>query len=242
MAHWGVAMSQFHELWGRPDPAALNTGLEETTVATTLANKTNRLTPRELAYIHALNIFYTEAPAGYQKAADDYTAAMAALHAAYPDDIEGAAFYALAILASTPPNDTSLTHERKALAILIPLFQQHPDHPGLAHYIIHTCDTPALAADGLDAARVYARIAPSSAHATHMPGSGRMTSPRTKLRSRPATSPRPSISLASLTSCTPMSSSSMPICRSARTRNPAPSPRTSAPSAPTSMPCPAWTT
>jgi tetratricopeptide (TPR) repeat protein len=169
MAHWGVAMSQFHELWGRPNGAAIKTGAEEMKVAGDLAAKTPP-TPRELAYIHTLDTFYTEAPAGYQHAADDYVSAMASLHAAYPDDVEGAAYYALALLADVAPDDTSLTKERKALAVLIPLFHDHPDHPGLAHYIIHTCDTPALAPDGLEAAKVYARIAPSSAHATHMPG------------------------------------------------------------------------
>ncbi len=83
--------------------------------------------------------------------------------------MEGAAFDALSMLASVSPDDTSLSHEHQALAILVPLFAAHPEHPGLAHYIIHTCDTPALAPDGLGAAREYARIAPSSPHALHMP-------------------------------------------------------------------------
>ncbi len=95
---------------------------------------------------------------------------MNALHAMFPDDVEGAAFDALSMLASVPPGDTSLSHEHQALAILVPLFASHPDHPGLAHYIIHTCDTPALAPDGLAAAQEYAKIAPSSPHALHMPG------------------------------------------------------------------------
>ena len=95
---------------------------------------------------------------------------MNALHARFPDDVEGAAFDALSMLAAVPPGDTSLASEHQALAILVPLFASHPDHPGLAHYIIHTCDTPALAPDGLAAAREYAKIAPSSPHALHMPG------------------------------------------------------------------------
>ena len=74
------------------------------------------------------------------------------------------------LLADIAPNDTSLTKERKALDVLLPLFAKYPDHPGLAHYIIHTCDTPALASQGLEAAKVYAKIAPSSPHALHMPG------------------------------------------------------------------------
>jgi len=169
MAHWGVAMSQYQELWGRPNAAAIKTGTEQMTKAETLANST-KITPREKAYIDALNGFFIEASKDFQTAADDYATAMHALHTAYPTDIEGAAFYALAVLASEAPDDTSLDKERTALAVLLPLFKEHPEHPGLAHYIIHTCDTPALAAQGLDAAKVYARIAPSSAHALHMPG------------------------------------------------------------------------
>jgi tetratricopeptide (TPR) repeat protein len=76
----------------------------------------------------------------------------------------------LSLLADVAPDDTSLVKERKALAVLVPLFEKHPDHPGLAHYIIHTCDTPALAQDGLEAAQKYAQIASSSPHALHMPG------------------------------------------------------------------------
>jgi len=170
MAHWGIAMSQFHELWGRPDDAALKTGAEEMAKAKLIVVLPAHVTAREMSYISALDGFYAEAPKDFQMAADMYAAAMGALHANYPDDIEGAAFYALAILASEAPDDTSLTKERAVLAVLLPLFHAHPDHPGLAHYIIHTCDTPALASQGKEAAEVYAKIAPSSAHATHMPG------------------------------------------------------------------------
>jgi tetratricopeptide (TPR) repeat protein len=169
MAHWGVAMAGFHELWGRPDEAAIKSGEEEMDRARKIARKTLP-TPREMAYIDALSVFYKKAAKDFQSGADAYVAAMAELHAAYPQDVEGAAFYALALLADVAPNDTSLTRERAALAVLVPLFHQYPDHPGLAHYIIHTCDTPALAPQALEAAQVYAKIAPSSPHALHMPG------------------------------------------------------------------------
>jgi len=169
MAHWGVAMTQFRELWGRPDAEALKTGASEMQKAREIAAKT-KITPREQAYIDAMSDFYSLAPESFQKGADAYAAAMGKLHAAYPDDTEGAAFYALALIADVAPNDTSLTKEHEALAILVPLFEKNPDHPGLAHYIIHTCDTPALAPEGLAAAREYAKIAPSSPHALHMPG------------------------------------------------------------------------
>jgi tetratricopeptide (TPR) repeat protein len=169
MAYWGLAMTQFRELWGRPDPDGLKSGAADMAKARALA-ASNPTTPRELAYIKAMSDFYAAAPHGFQKAADTYTADMAALHAAYPDDVEGSAFYALSLIADVAPDDTSLSKEHQALAILIPLFHKYPDHPGLAHYIIHTCDTPALAPEGLEAAKVYAKIAPSSPHALHMPG------------------------------------------------------------------------
>ncbi len=170
MAHWGIAMTQFQELWQHPEDAQLKRGAEEMAKARALAASPAKITPREQAYIDALSAFFEPANASFEERANAYEAKMNALHANFPDDVEGAAFDALAMLTSVPPGDTSLTHEHQALAILVPLFASHPDHPGLAHYIIHTCDTPALAPDGLAAAREYARIAPSSPHALHMPG------------------------------------------------------------------------
>ena len=170
MAHWGIAMTQFQELWGRPEAAALKLGTEEMAKARALAAPPATITPREQAYIAALSAFFNPADIPFQQRADAYEAKMNALHRDFPGDVEGAAFDALSMLASVAPDDTSLTHEHQALAILVPLFAAHPEHPGLAHYIIHTCDTPALAPDGLGAAREYAKIAPSSPHALHMPG------------------------------------------------------------------------
>lgn len=169
MAHWGIAMTQYQELWGRPSPEMVKAGTEEMAKAEALA-KSAAITPREHAYIDALNGFFLADAKDFQTAADGYVTSMKALHEAYPDDTEGSAFYALALIASVAPDDTSLRKETAALAVLTPLFAAHPDHPGLAHYIIHTCDTPKLAPQGLEAAKVYAKIAPSSAHALHMPG------------------------------------------------------------------------
>jgi tetratricopeptide (TPR) repeat protein len=166
MAHWGVAMSGFHELWDRPDKAAMDKGWAEMQEAQKLGAKTDR----ERKYIAALSSFYDPAKPDFQARVDAYTAGMLALHEAYPADVEASAFYALSLLADVGPNDTSLVKERKALAVLVPLFEKNPDHPGLAHYIIHTCDTPALAQQGLAAAQKYAQIASSSPHALHMPG------------------------------------------------------------------------
>jgi tetratricopeptide (TPR) repeat protein len=169
MAFWGLAMTNFRELWGRPDADGLKSGAAVMDKARELA-AAKPVSPRELAYIKAMSDFYATAPKNFQRGADIYSADMAVLHATYPDDVEGSAFYALSLIADVAPDDTSLTKEHKALAILIPLFHQFPDHPGLAHYIIHTCDTPVLAPEGLEAAEVYAKIAPSSPHALHMPG------------------------------------------------------------------------
>ncbi len=167
MAYWGVAMSQFHELWGRPDAEEMAAGW----AAIGQARKLGAKTEREKLYIAALASFYDPAKGdAYQVRVDAYTAGMSAVHQAYPGDIEASAFYALSLLADVAPDDTSLTKERRALAVLMPLFEKNPDHPGLAHYIIHTCDTPQLARQGLPAARKYAQIASSSPHALHMPG------------------------------------------------------------------------
>jgi tetratricopeptide (TPR) repeat protein len=170
MAHWGVAMTQFKELWGAPDFDELKLGREEMAKARAVAASSTATLPIERAYIDALSAFFEPAEETFQQRAEAYEEKMNELHKKFPEDVEGAAFDALSMLASVAPDDSSLTHERAALAILVPLFAAHPDHPGLAHYIIHTCDTPALAAEGLSAAREYAKIAPSSPHALHMPG------------------------------------------------------------------------
>jgi tetratricopeptide (TPR) repeat protein len=169
MAHWGVAMTQFKELWVPPDKQALALGAGEMAKARALSAPPAKSSAREQAYIDALSTFFAATETPLQQRVNAYEAKMNALHAKFPDDVEAAAFDALAILASEPPDDRSLSHEHRALAILQPLFVQHPEHPGLAHYIIHTCDTPALAQEGLKAARLYAKIAPSSPHALHMP-------------------------------------------------------------------------
>ena len=95
---------------------------------------------------------------------------MAKLYKAYPKDHEAAAFYGLSLLAAAPPRDTTFANQEKALAMLNEQFAQAPDHPGIAHYIIHSCDSPQMASDGLKAAQRYGEIAPSAPHAAHMPG------------------------------------------------------------------------
>jgi tetratricopeptide (TPR) repeat protein len=166
MAHWGVAMSLFHEIWERPENGTLKRGHEEMEKAQMLGAKTER----ERGFISALAVFYSDpSKDNYLKQAAAYSDAMAKVYQQNPKDLEAGAFYGLSLLASDPPEDKTHAASKKAVEILNPLFQKQPDHPGLAHYIIHACDSPDMAAMGLDAARRYAAIAPSSAHAVHMP-------------------------------------------------------------------------
>ena len=166
MAHWGVAMSTFHQIWDRPSDETMALGRRELKAAAAHPAKT----AREREYIAALDGFYAPEKLEYQSRINLYSAAMARLYQHYPDDADAGAFYALSLLAAEAPDDTSLTQERKAMAVLNPLFARYPDHPGVVHYIIHACDTPALAADGLAAAKHYGEIAASGPHAVHMPG------------------------------------------------------------------------
>jgi tetratricopeptide (TPR) repeat protein len=166
MAHWGVAMSVFHQIWDRPDETAMAMGWHELQAAAAHPPKT----AREREYIAALADFYRPGPTAYPARIEAYSAAMAKLYAAHPDDVDAGAFYALSLLAAKSLSDTSVNPERSAMKVLTPLWAKYPDHPGLVHYIIHACDTPALASDGLAAARAYGKVAPSGPHAVHMPG------------------------------------------------------------------------
>jgi len=166
MAHWGIAMSLYHQIWERPQDSTLERGQQEIEKAQKIGAKTER----ERDYIAALALFYRDpAKNDYLTRATAYSDAMGKLYQQYPTDLEAGAFYALSILAAEPSKDKSLAARKKAVAVLVPLFQQEPDHPGLAHYIIHACDSPQMASTGLAAARSYAGIASSSAHAVHMP-------------------------------------------------------------------------
>jgi tetratricopeptide (TPR) repeat protein len=166
MAHWGTAMSIFHEIWERPDADDMRLGWAEMQKA----QSPPAATDRERAYIAALTDFYRPGPRDYPARIATYSAAMGSLYARYPDDVDAGAFYALSLLAAKSPDDTSLDLERKAMVVLTPLFAKYPDNPGIVHYIIHACDNPAMAADGLAAANHYGEIAQSGPHAFHMPG------------------------------------------------------------------------
>ena len=166
MAYWGQAMTFYHELWNRPTKADLAQGAELLAKARSLKPPTNR----ERDYIQALSVFYSDTDKlDHNQRADVYAKAMQGVHERSPNDREAAIFYALSLLASGPDRDPNLTNAKAAVAILNQLYDEQRNHPGIAHYIIHSCDNPAMASLALPAARKYASIAPSSPHAVHMP-------------------------------------------------------------------------
>ena len=167
MAHWGIAMSIWHQLWDEPDATVIARGLQESNTAKKLAAKA---TSRENAYIAALNAFYSDSKnRDHAARAKAYSVAMKNVYEAYPDDHEAAVFYALSLLASEPHQDETFANRKEAAAILEKLFATEPDHPGVAHYLIHAYDKPQLAQLGIPAARRYAQVAPAAPHALHMP-------------------------------------------------------------------------
>ena len=166
MAHWGVAMSLWYPLWEPPSAAALKQGGEAVQKAKAIGGKTDR----ERDYIGAIEAFYRDADkVDHRTRALAYEAAMERVYTKYPEDREAAIFYALALDATQLPTDKTYANALKAGQILEKVFAEQPNHPGVAHYIIHSYDYPPLSARALDAARRYAKIAPSAPHALHMP-------------------------------------------------------------------------
>jgi tetratricopeptide (TPR) repeat protein len=166
MAQWGIAMSYFHGLWNNSNFAAGRPALQK---AEKLAHANQNTTPRERAYIDALTEMYRADDKPDSTHAQAFEQKMAALQAAYPTDDEAAVFHALALVIAAPKTDKTFANQRKCGEILEPIFAKQPNHPGVAHYIIHCYDNPVLAEQGLGAARMYTKIAPASAHANHMP-------------------------------------------------------------------------
>jgi hypothetical protein len=167
MAHWGVAMSLYHPLWAPPSPAELERG--RAAVAKALAAPVRNR--RERDFVAAVEAFYRDSDKlDHKTRALAYNAAMKALHERYPDDREAAVFYALSqTAAGTFDKDPTFAREKDAARILNQVLQAEPDHPGVAHYLIHSFDYPALAELAVPAAKRYAGLAPDSAHAQHMP-------------------------------------------------------------------------
>ena len=166
MAYWGKAMSLYHQLWEWPSADTLKQGLQDTIQAQKLRAQTDR----ERMYIVSAGVFFQDnanlSRASRVKAYSDW---MNRIFTKYPDDVNAGAFYALSLITLQGKKADELANRKQAIDILDKLFAMAPNHPGVAHYLIHAADTPELASQGLVAARRYAKIAPDSSHALHMP-------------------------------------------------------------------------
>jgi tetratricopeptide (TPR) repeat protein len=180
MAYWGEAMTCNHPIWQEQDPPAARAVLHRLG-GTAAARLAKAPTAREKGYLEAVETLFSAAaedapgaaggPAGEAGKPDRdraYAEAMRRVHEAYPDDLEAASFYALALLGTAETGRDIPTYMRAA-AVAEEVFSRNPSHPGAVHYLIHSYDDPVHAALGLRPARVYARIAPAAAHALHMP-------------------------------------------------------------------------
>lgn len=167
MAYWGVAMSNYHQVWPTtPSAEELAKGSKAITIAQSLSKGATE----QAAYVNAMAAFYMNYKTlDHRTRVQAYLKAMEGLHHTYPADREAAVFYALALVGAADASDKTYSNQKKAGEILNSLYPGEPDHPGIVHYLIHAYDSPELAALALPAARKYAAIAPSSAHAQHMP-------------------------------------------------------------------------
>jgi hypothetical protein len=167
LAHWGKAMALYHQLWDFPDKAKLETGRKELDKAKKLS-----ASPREKEFLETASVFFQKNGKLDEKARiSAYSDAMGKWYAKASGDVEAGSFYALSLIALAYQEDAAKALElrQKAIGVLNPFFEKNPDHPGVAHYLIHAADEQSLAPQGLAAARRYAAIAPESSHAIHMP-------------------------------------------------------------------------
>jgi tetratricopeptide (TPR) repeat protein len=166
MSYWGIAMSRWHQLWDPPSKQDIQTAQQALDQAIDNPAKTER----ERGFVDATRAYYwRKEEVSPEQRAEAYSDAMEKLHEKFPDDKEVTIFYALSLLAAAPPGDRNVEIRKRAGALLQPVFDANPQHPGVAHYLIHSYDNPELAELGLPAARAYAKVAPSSPHALHMP-------------------------------------------------------------------------
>ena len=166
IAYWGIALS----LWNNPHGQPPRPNLAPALAAIRKAQAIGAKTERERDFISALALLYTDYDTvEYRVRLQSYLKAMEALAAKYPDDDEAQIFYAITLNVSASPTDKTYVQQLKGAAILEPIFKRRPQHPGVAHYLIHLYDYPPIAARGLDAAMRYASIAPAAPHAQHMP-------------------------------------------------------------------------
>lgn len=166
MAYWGIAMSHYHGLWGNGD---WNAGRDALRKALDVASPNSHTSAHDRAFINALAEIYRDDGKDKATHAQAFEQKMGQVQAAYPNDNEAAILHALTLAITAPKTDKTFSNQRKCGEILEPIFAKQPQHPGVAHYIIHCYDNPVLAEKGLGAARIYAKIAPASAHANHMP-------------------------------------------------------------------------
>ncbi len=165
MAYWGVAMSITHSLWYQSDLSYLEKGSKLLEIANTLPTG-----EREKDYLGAITLYYQDWDTlDNQTRALLYEKKMEEIYIKYKDDTEAAVFYALALRAAADNTDKTYSNQKRSGEILEKLFVEQPNHPGIAHYIIHNYDYPDLAHLALPTARRYAEIAPASSHAQHMP-------------------------------------------------------------------------
>lgn len=163
MAHWGIALSLWR--WAEPEAPIRQNGWDEVVRGRAL----HAHSKREKEYIASAAALYKTPQKKVPKRWDKYIDAMARLHRDFPDDHEATAFYSYALVAADSDDDATHAKRKQAAALLEPLFASEPNHPGVAHYLIHAYDVPELAQLGLPAARRYAQIAPAAPHALHMP-------------------------------------------------------------------------
>jgi hypothetical protein len=166
IAYWGIALSLLSNPHGAIPAPNLPLGLSAIEKAKAIGAKT----PRERDYIDALAVMYVDYDkTPQQERVQSYLKKMEALAAKYPDDDEAQIFYAITLNVAASPADKTYANQLKGAAILEPIWQRQPQHPGVAHYLIHLYDYPAIAAKGLPAALRYSKIAPNAPHAQHMP-------------------------------------------------------------------------
>jgi hypothetical protein len=166
IAYWGVALS----LLGNPHGAIPTPNLPLGLAAIEKAQSIGAKGARERDYVDALSVMYVDYDKTPQQArVQSYLKKMEALAAKYPDDDEAQIFYAITLNVAASPADKTYAYQLKGAAILEPIYQRQPLHPGVSHYLIHLYDYPAIADKGLPAALRYGRIAPQAPHAQHMP-------------------------------------------------------------------------
>ena len=165
MTHWGKAMALYHQLWDFPQENTLKEGhkyIEQ-------ARKARSGDPRDQGFIATAAAFFQKSKMSHVDRVKAYSSALGRFYMENQGDSEIGSFYALSLISLAEEDVDSIGNRERAIAILKPLLEQYPDHPGIAHYLIHAADRPELAAQGLEAARRYAAIAPDSSHALHMP-------------------------------------------------------------------------